>query len=227
MLRKACRRGWPSRGGWPIVARPQIVNRLWLAYFGVGLTSTAEDLGTQGELPSHQELLDWLAVELMDHGWSLKHIHRLIVSSATYQQSSVVSPELLAADPENRLLARGPRFRVDAEVVRDIALSASGLLIQTLGGPGVYPPAPEFLFQPPTSYGPKPWHFDLGRDKYRRSLYTVRYRSIPYPALQVFDAPTGDFACVRRVRSNTPLQALTTLNEPLMIECARALALKR
>jgi hypothetical protein len=209
----------------PTAART-IVNRLWLAYFGMGLTSTAEDLGTQGELPSHRELLDWLAVELMDHGWSLKHIHRLIVSSATYQQSSVVSPELLATDPDNRLLARGPRFRVDAEVVRDIALAASGLLTQTLGGPGVYPPAPEFLFQPPTSYGPKPWHFDLGRDKYRRSLYTVRYRSIPYPALQVFDAPTGDFACVRRVRSNTPLQALTTLNEPLMIECARALAIE-
>lgn len=209
----------------PTTARA-IVNRLWQSYFGVGLVSTAEDLGTQGELPSHPELLDWLAVELMDHGWSLKHIHRLIANSATYQQSSIVTPELLATDPDNRLLARGPRYRVDAESVRDIALAASGLLTETIGGPSVYPPAPEFLFQPPTSYGPKTWSYDLGRDKYRRSVYTFRFRSIPYPALQAFDAPTGDFACVRRMRSNTPLQALTTLNESLFLECARALAVK-
>jgi hypothetical protein len=207
----------------PTAARA-IVNRIWQAYFGVGLVGTAEDLGTQGDLPTHPELLDWLAVELMEQGWSLKHIHRLIVFSATYQQSSAVTPELLTVDPDNRLLARGPRYRVDAEMVRDLALAASGLLNPRVGGPSVYPPAPASLFQPPISYGPKPWDFDLGADKYRRSIYTTRYRSVPYPALQAFDAPTGEFACVRRMRSNTPLQALTTLNETLFLECARALA---
>jgi hypothetical protein len=203
-----------------------IVNRIWQAYFGAGLVGTAEDLGTQGDYPTHPELLDWLAVELMDNGWSLKHIHRLIVSSAAYQQSSVATPGLIAADPENKLLARGPRYRVDAELVRDIALATSGLLTRTIGGPSVYPPAPEFLFEPPASYGPKTWAYDTGRDKYRRAMYTFRFRSVPYPMLQNFDAPTGDFACVRRVRSNTPLQALTTLNEPLFLEAARALARK-
>ncbi|RIK73482.1 MAG: hypothetical protein DCC67_17860 [Planctomycetota bacterium] len=207
----------------PTTARA-IVNRVWQAYFGAGLVTTPEDLGTQGALPTHPELLDWLAVELMDSGWSLKHIHRLIVGSATYQQSAAVTPELLARDPANELLARGPRFRVDAEAVRDIALAASGLLYRKLGGPSVYPPAPEFLFQPPTSYGPKTWNHNSGPDQYRRALYTFRYRSVPYPALESFDAPRGDVACVRRVRSNTPLQALTTLNEPLYVQCARELA---
>lgn len=209
----------------PTTAR-SIVNRIWQAYFGVGLVATAEDLGTQGEPPSHPELLDWLAVELMEHNWSLKHIHTLIVNSATYRQSSAVSPELLARDPENRLLARGPRYRIDAEVVRDIALSASGLLNPKIGGPSVHPPAPEFLFQPPASYGPKTWVTDTGPDRYRRGLYTFRFRSVPYPALQNFDAPIGEIACARRPRSNTPLQALTTLNEPLFLESARALATK-
>jgi hypothetical protein len=162
----------------------------------------------------------------MDHGWSLKWLHRLIVSSSTYRQSSRVTPELLARDPANRLLAHAPRFRVDGEVVRDIALAASGLLNPTLGGPSVYPPAPEFLFLPPVSYGPKIWKNETGDDRYRRAVYTFRYRSVPYPVLQTFDAPNGDFACVRRVRSNTPLQALVTLNEPLFVECAQALALK-
>jgi hypothetical protein len=207
----------------PTTAR-SIVNRIWQAYFGAGLVSTAEDLGTQGDLPTHPELLDWLAVELMENGWSLKHIHRLIVTSATYQQSAAATPELLERDPANQLLARGPRFRVDAETVRDIALAASGLLTRKIGGPSVYPPAPQFLFEPPTSYGPKPWHYDTGPDKYRRALYTFRYRSVPYPALESFDAPRGDVACVRRVRSNTPLQALTTLNETVYLECARELA---
>ncbi|MCA9112087.1 MAG: DUF1553 domain-containing protein, partial [Planctomycetaceae bacterium] len=164
------------------------------------------------------------AVELMDNGWSLKRLHRLIVSSATYRQSSTVTPELVARDPNNRLLARGPRYRVDAELVRDIALASSGLLNPKVGGPSVYPPAPAFLFQRPASYGPKVWAFDEGADKYRRGLYTFRFRSVPYPALQTFDSPNGDIACARRSRSNSPLQALTTLNEPLFVECARALA---
>ena len=180
----------------------------------------------QCEPPSHPELLDWLAVELMDHGWSLKHLHRLIVNSSTYRQSSRATPALLARDPYNRLLARGPRFRVNAEIVRDIALAASGLLEPKIGGPSAFPPAPAFLFQPPTSYGPKVWQEATGPDRYRRALYTFRYRSVPYPMLQSFDAPNGDFACVRRTRSNTPLQALTTLNEPIFMECARALALR-
>jgi hypothetical protein len=209
----------------PTTAR-SIVNRIWQAYFGTGLVATAEDLGTQGEAPSHPELLDWLAVELMDHGWDLRHVHRLIVDSATYRQSSKVTAELLALDPENRLLARGPRFRVHAELVRDIALASSGLLSREIGGPSVYPPAPDFLFQPPSSYGPKTWSLDTGPDRYRRALYTFRYRSVPYPALQNFDAPNGEFACARRARSNTPLQALTTLNETLFMECAQALALR-
>jgi hypothetical protein len=209
----------------PTTAR-SIVNRIWQAYFGTGLVATAEDLGSQGEPPSHPELLDWLAVELMDHNWSLKHIQRLIVDSATYRQSSHVTPQLLERDPANRLLARGPRYRVDAESVRDVALEGSGLLNPTVGGPSVFPPAPKFLFQPPASYGPKTWIVDTGPDRYRRALYTFRFRSVPYPMLQTFDAPIGEIACARRSRSNTPLQALTTLNEPLFVECARALALR-
>jgi hypothetical protein len=208
----------------PTTAR-SMVNRVWQAYFGIGIVSTSEDLGSQCEAPSHPELLDWLAVEFMENGWSLKHLHRLIVASATYRQTSRVTPELLARDPFNRLLARGPRFRVDAEVVRDIALEASGLLDSRIGGESVQPPAPMFLFQPPTSYGPKSWKEAVGADRYRRALYTFRYRSVPYPMLQVFDAPNGDFSCVRRSRSNTPLQSLTLLNEPIFLECARALAL--
>ncbi len=207
----------------PTTARA-IVNRVWQAYFGTGIVSTSEDLGSQSEAPSHPELLDWLAVEFMDRGWSLKTLHRLIVTSAVYRQSAHVTPELLARDPLNRWLAHGPRLRVEAEVVRDIALDASGLLDETIGGPSVFPPAPAFLFQPPASYGPKIWPEDTGHGRYRRALYTFRYRSVPYPMLQAFDAPNGDFSCVRRARSNTPLQALTTLNEPLFLECARALA---
>ena len=209
----------------PTVAR-SFVNRVWQHYFGTGLVASSEDLGTQSEPPSHPELLDWLAVEFMGQGWSIKNLHRLIVLSSTYRQSSKVSDELLARDPYNRLLARGPRGRVEGEIVRDIALAASGLLNPTLGGPSVFPPSPEFLYQPPASYGPKIWPEEKGENRYRRGLYTFRYRSVPYPMLQAFDAPNGDASCVRRVRSNTPLQALTTLNEPLFLECARALALK-
>jgi hypothetical protein len=207
----------------PTTARA-MVNRMWQHYFGVGIVATSEDLGKQCEPPSHPELLDWLAVEFMDRGWSLKTMHRLIVTSATYRQSSKVSDELYARDPYNRLLARGSRIRVDGEIVSDIALAVSGLLNEKVGGPSVYPPAPAFLFQPPVSYGPKHWNEETGKDRFRRALYTFRYRSVPYPVLQNFDAPNGDISCVRRSRSNTPLQALTTLNEPLFQEAARALA---
>jgi hypothetical protein len=217
----------------PTTARV-LVNRLWQAYFGIGLVSTPEDFGMQSEPPSHPELLDWLACEFMDpttqsgagSAWSLKHIHRLIVTSAAYRQSSKVTPELYAKDPYNRLLARGPRFRVEAEIVRDIALSASGLLNPKLGGPSIFSPAPEFLFQPPASYAPFPWKEVTGPDRYRRALYTFRRRSTPYPVLQVFDAPNGDSSCVRRMRSNTPLQALASLNETVFVECSQALARK-
>ena len=207
----------------PTTARA-LVNRVWQAYFGTGIVASSEDLGTQCDPPSHPDLLDWLAVEFMESGWSLKHLHRLIVQSATYRQSSRVDEKLLALDPYNRLLARGPRFRVDAEVVRDIALTASGLLNRKFGGPSVYPPLPEFMLLPPVSYGPKTWREDKGENRYRRAVYTFRFRSLPYPVLQTFDSPNGDFACVKRPRSNTPLQALMTLNEPIFMECAQALA---
>ncbi len=233
-LEKSAEKGGPGRldfAKWlvdrrsPTTAR-SIVNRIWQSYFGTGLVRTSEDFGRQSERPTHPELLDWLAVELMENGWSLKHIHRLIVSSSTYRQSSAVTASLLARDPENRLLARGSRFRVEAEIVRDIALSASGLLNGKVGGPSVFPPSPEFLYLPPASYGPKVWPVETGENRYRRALYTFRYRSVPYPMLQTFDAPPADVSCVRRARSNTPLQALVALNEPLSLEASRALALK-
>jgi hypothetical protein len=208
----------------PTTAR-SIVNRIWQAYFGTGIVATPEDFGTQGEAPSHPELLDWLAVEFLEKGWNLKGLHRLIVTSAAYRQSSNVTSELYQRDPYNRLLARGPRFRVDAEVVRDIELAASGLLNPKIGGPSVFPPAPEFLFVPPASFGPKNWNVATGPDRYRRAIYTFRFRSVPYPMLQAFDAPNGNVSCIRRARSDTPLQALTTLNEPLSMEAARALAM--
>jgi hypothetical protein len=162
----------------------------------------------------------------MKHGWSVKHLQRRLALSATYAQASKASPALLQRDPKNELLARGPRFRVEAEAVRDVLLAASGLLNRQLGGPPCYPPLPAFMLQPPVSYGPKVWKEDTGPNRYRRALYTHRYRSIPYPALETFDAPNGDAACVRRPRSNTPLQALMTLNEPVFVECAQALAAK-
>ncbi len=156
----------------PTTARA-FVNRAWQSYFGTGLVATSEDLGTQADAPSHPELLDWLAVEFMDKGWKVKDLHRLIVGSATYRQSSKATPELLAKDPYNRLLARGARLRVEGEVIRDIQLAASGLLNPTLGGPSAMPPAPAFLFQPPASYAPFPWIEAKGPDRYRRGVYTL------------------------------------------------------
>jgi hypothetical protein len=209
----------------PTTARV-FANRIWQAYFGSGIVGTPEDFGTRVDAPSHPELLDWLACEFMESGWSVKSLHRLILKSAVYRQSSRVAPELYSKDPYNRLLARGPRFRIEAEIVRDIALAASGLLNPALGGRSVYPPAPDFLFQPPASYGPKVWKEESGSERYRRSLYIFKFRSVPHPMLQTFDAPNGDFSCVRRQRSNTPLQALVLLNESEFVECAQALAKK-
>ncbi len=224
------RRGCRLPGGWwigdaPTTAR-SIVNRVWQAYFGTGIVATSEDLGMQCEPPSHPELLDWLAVEFMESGWSLKHLHRLIATSATYRQSSRVTPELIARDPYNRLLARGPRFRVDAEVVRDIALAASGLLYHQDRRPErLRPPRRRFCFSRRRATGPRsgprrPVPTDTAAHCTRSAIARCRT-----PCCKRFDAPNGDFACVRRARSNTPLQALTTLNEPIFLECARALAL--
>ena len=207
----------------PLTARVT-VNRLWETLFGRGLVATVEDFGTQGEPPSHPELLDWLAVEFMERGWSQKAILREIVSSATYRQSSSVSALLRERDPDNRLLARGARYRIEAEMVRDVALAAAGLLSPKLGGPSVYPPQPEGVWNVP--YSQMTWETSTGEDLYRRSLYTFYRRSSPYPSLVGFDAPSREQCTPRRVRTNTPLQALTLLNDPVFVEAARALALR-
>jgi mono/diheme cytochrome c family protein len=207
----------------PVAARV-FVNRVWQAYFGVGLLETSEDFGHQAARPSHPELLDWLACEFMESGWDVKRLHRLIVGSATYQQNSFASEELRDRDPQNRFLARGPRFRAPAETVRDIQLATSGLLDTSLGGRSVYPPAPDYLFQRPVSYGPKTWIVETDSQRYRRALYTFRFRSVPYPMLTTFDAPNGSVSCVRRTLSTTPLQALVTLNEQVSVEAALGLA---
>ena len=216
---------WLASDQAPTTARV-FVNRVWQAYFGTGIVATPEDFGTQCEAPSHPELLDWLACEFMEHGWSVKYLHRLIANSATYRQSSRVTTEAYERDPYNRLLARGPRFRVEGEIVRDVALAASGLLNPKVGGRSLMPPAPAYLFQPPASYAPFPWKDEEGPEKYRRALYTFRRRSTPYPMLQTFDVPNADMSCVRRLRSNSPLQALVSLNESIFVECAQALARK-
>jgi mono/diheme cytochrome c family protein len=207
----------------PVAARV-FVNRIWQAYFGVGLLETSEDFGHQAAAPSHPGLLDWLACEFMESGWDMKHIHRLIATSATYRQDSVGSGELRELDPKNRVLARGPRFRVPAETVRDIQLASSGLLDPAIGGRSVFPPAPGYLFERPVSYGPKTWFVEQDSNRYRRALYTFRFRSVPYPMLVTFDAPTGSVSCVRRTVSTTPLQALVTLNEQVSVESALGLA---
>jgi hypothetical protein len=201
------------------------VNRTWQAIFGRGLVATPEDFGVRAPLPDHPDLLDWLAVDFIEQGSSLKRLVRTILTSATYQQDSRVSPALLERDPANRWLARGPRWRADAEIIRDIALSASGLLERSIGGPSIFPPMPESVFAG-SFLEVDFWRTATGADRYRRSLYVFRRRSMPDPAMASFDAPNGDFACVRRERSNTPLAALTALNEPVFVEAARALALR-
>jgi hypothetical protein len=198
------------------------VNRQWAAFFGRGIVSTLADFGLQGDYPSHPGLLDWLALELLRGGWSLKHAHRLIVLSATYRQSSQVPPALLARDPDNRLLARGPRVRFEAEVVRDSVLRASGLLAEHLGGPSVFPPQPPGVTTE-GAYGQLPWRVSPGRDRYRRGLYTFSKRTAPYALFGVFDGPSGEVCLARRETSNTPLQALTLLNDPSVLEAAQEL----
>jgi hypothetical protein len=205
----------------PLTARV-IVNRIWGQYFGLGLVETENDLGTQGDKPSHPELLDWLAAEFREHNWSLKALHRLIVTSATYRQSSNARPELQTIDARNKLLARQARLRLEAEVVRDVCLSASGLLNPKIGGPSVYPPQPEGIYK--FTQVEKNWKPNADSDRFRRGMYTFFWRSAPHPALMVFDAPDAGTACTRRNRSNTPLQSLTLLNDAGFQEYAQGLA---
>jgi hypothetical protein len=205
----------------PLVARVT-VNRQWAAFFGTGLVRTVSDFGYQGEFPSHPELLDWLALDFIRQGWSMKMLHRLIVTSATYRQASRVSPELLAADPQNRLLARGPRVRPEAEMLRDAALVASDLLAPRLGGPSVFPPQPPGVTTE-GAYGRLDWKVSPGADRYRRGLYTFAKRTAPYALFATFDGPSGEVCVARREVSNTPLQALTLLNDATFIETSQAL----
>jgi hypothetical protein len=215
------------------------VNRAWQAIFGTGVVETAEDFGVRASDPSNAALLDWLAVEFMDpstpstssgqagsvQAWSTKRLIRTIVTSNAYRQASRVTPDLLERDPNNRLLARGPRFRPDAEVVRDNALAIAGIITDRVGGPSFFPPVPDGLFS--ISFVPVTfWETAQGPERYRRSLYMFRRRSIPDPMLQTFDAPNGDFSCARRMRSDTPLAALAGMNEITMVEAAQALSLR-
>ncbi|HEV3485978.1 MAG TPA: DUF1553 domain-containing protein, partial [Vicinamibacterales bacterium] len=205
----------------PLTARV-VVNRAWEQFFGRGLVETSEDFGAQGAAPSHPELLDWLASEFVAQGWRMKALHKLIVTSAVYRQSSAVTPALLERDPYNRLLARGARFRMEAEMVRDAALTASGLLSRKVGGPSVFPPQPEGIWDIP--YSNERWVTSEGPDRYRRGLYTFIRRSAAYPSFMTFDATSREFCTVRRVRTNTPLQALVTMNDEAFFEAAQALA---
>jgi mono/diheme cytochrome c family protein len=207
----------------PLVARVT-VNRWWAEFFGRGIVGTPEDFGVKGEPPTHPELLDWLAVEFMEHGWSTKHIHRLIALSATYRQSSRLTPELLASDDQNRLLARGPRFRLEAEAIRDNALSAAGLLSPKLGGPPVKPYQPPGLWESKVGGDKVSYDVSQGEDGVRRGIYTVWKRTSPYPSFMNFDATARTACTVQRSRTNTPLQALTLLNDPVYVEAAKALA---
>ncbi|MFM7929841.1 MAG: DUF1553 domain-containing protein, partial [Pirellula sp.] len=193
------------------------VNRVWQEIFGQGLVETSEDFGTRAPVPEYQGILDTLAVEFMDSNWSFKKLVRSIVLSDTYQRSSHATNMMLELDPKNRWLTRGPRFRCDAETVRDIVLSISGLMHHKLGGPSVIPPVPQNVLDYNYVY-PGYWKAAEGPERYRRALYMFRKRSMPDPVLSSFDAPNGDAACARRIRSNTPLAALTGLNEPIFVE---------
>ena len=199
-----------------------IMNRHWEAFFGRGLVRTLEDFGFQGELPSHPDLLDWLAVEFANQGWSQKKMHKLMVMSATYQQTSRVTEELRERDPQNVLWARGPRFRLEAELIRDTALVASGLFSPSLGGPSVFPPQPASVTTE-GAYGALQWKTSEGPDRYRRGLYTFAKRTAPYAMTLTFDGPSGQSCQAFRERSNSPLQALTLLNDDVFMECARSL----
>lgn len=212
---------WLMRKENPLTSRVA-VNRIWARLFGVGIVETEEDFGTQGALPSHPDLLDWLAVEFRENGWSMKKLLKTIVMSKTYQQSSATTEAQVATDPRNRLLSRGPRFRLSAETVRDQALAASGLLTHKIGGPSVMPPQPGGVWK--STYSGEDWKNATGPDRYRRALYTYKKRTSPYPAMITFDSGSGEVCQIRRVRTNTPLQALVTMNDTAFVEAAGALA---
>ncbi len=214
---------WLTSNQNPLLARVT-VNRIWQQYFGRGIVETENDFGTQGSPPSHPHLLDWLAVELIENGWNLKALHKKILMSQTYQQSSRLTPKLAAKDPDNRLFARQSRMRLESEIIRDVALSAAGLLSHQMGGPGVHPPQPEGVMG--LGQVQRRWQADSGENRFRRGLYTFFFRATPHPALTVFDSPDAFSACSRRIRSNTPLQALTLLNDPAFFEIAQRLALR-
>ncbi len=212
---------WLTDPDHPLTARVA-ANRIWQHHFGRGLVATPENFGTQGDLPSHPQLLDWLATEYVRLGWSTKAMHRMIVCSATYRQASATTAAKTAADPENRLLSRGPRFRLGGEELRDLSLAAAGLLEPALGGPSVFPPQPAGYDN--GTYAGDRWRTSEGPDRYRRSLYTFWRRTSPYPVYQLFDAPSREVCVTRRVRSNTPLQALSQFNEQTAVEAAAGLA---
>jgi hypothetical protein len=206
----------------PLTARVQ-VNRAWSQSFGRGIVATEEDFGTQCEPPTHPELLDWLAVDFVESGWSLKHVHRRIAQSATYQQASKFRSELTAKDPNNLLLARGPRLRLSAEQVRDNAVAVSGLLATKMHGPPVYPPQPDGIWRV-TGQVDNTYRTSPGEDAWRRGLYTVQRRSGPYPSATSFDAPDRSACTVKRPRTSTPLQALVLQNDPVYVAAAKGLA---
>jgi hypothetical protein len=214
--------GWLVSPDNPLVARV-FVNRLWKLAFGQGLVRSVDDFGVQGEVPTHPQLLDWLAVEFIESGWDVKHLLRLMVSSSTYRQSSVAPRELRESDPANRWLARQGRFRFDAEMIRDNALAVSGLLSRKVGGPSVKPYQPDGYWQY-LNFPKRDYHHDRGEDQYRRGLYTYWQRTLPHPSLIAFDAPSREECTADRPRSSTPLQALVLLNDPTYVEAARVFA---
>jgi hypothetical protein len=210
----------------PLTARVA-VNHFWQMYFGIGLVKTAEDFGSQGDPPANQELLDWLATQFVQSKWDVKAMQRLIVTSAVYRQASKVAPELLEKDPENRLMARGPRFRLPAEMIHDNALFVSGLINDKIGGPSVLPYQPKGLWEEMAfggDFSAQTYVQSHGPDLYRRSLYTFWKRTVPFPGLNTFDAPDREKCSARRTITNTPLQALLLMNDPTYLEAARALA---
>jgi len=213
---------WLFMPGNPLVGRV-LANRVWQVYFGTGLVETENDFGTQGSPPTHPELLDWMALQIAKDGYSLKQLHRLIVTSATYRQSSRHRADLETVDARNRLLARQSRLRLEAELLRDRSLAASGLLDRTIGGPSVFPSQPTGVYS--FTQVPKQWKTSPGTDRYRRGMYTFLWRSAPHPGLALFDAPDAGATCTRRHRSTTPLQALTLLNDASQVECAKSLAM--
>lgn len=212
---------WLTHPDNPLTARV-MVNRIWARLFGIGIVETEEDFGVQGAVPTHPELLDWLAVDYREKGWSLKQLLKTIVISKTYQQSARVTAERLAVDPRNRLLSRGSRFRLSAEMLRDQALAVSGLLTRKVGGPSVMPPQPSGIWK--STYSGDKWKNATGPDRYRRGVYTYLKRTSPYPSMTTFDAGSGEVCQIRRVRTNTPLQALVTLNDTAFVEAAGALS---